>query len=105
MPAAQIGERQVAADLGVEVLGVGVDVAGQVVTATAEAPSGKTKLEFEKKGNLLVSKAQLPAGEGYIVVVQVRTTADAKSKNFRIPLILHTCKGCNNAEYACVCDE
>lgn len=82
-----------------------VDVAGQVVTATAEAPSGKTKLDFEKKGNLLISKAQLPAGEGYIVVVQVRPTADAKSKNFRIPLILHTCKGCNNAEYACVCDE
>jgi len=77
----------------------------QVVTATAEAPSGKAKLEFEKKGNLLVSKAPLPEGEGYQVVVQVKTTADAKAKNFRIPLVLHTCKGCNNAEYACICDE
>ena len=43
--------------------------AGQVVTATAEAPTGKVKLEFEKKGELLVSKAPLPAGEHYTVVV------------------------------------
>ncbi len=77
----------------------------QVVTATAEAPSGKAKIEFEKKGDLLVSKAPLPAGEGYQVVVQVKATADAKAKNFRIPLILHTCKGCSNPEYACICDE
>ena len=77
----------------------------QVVTATAEAPSGKAKLEFEKKGNLLVSKAPLPEGEGYQVVVQVKAGPDAKAKNFRIPLALHTCKGCSNAEYACICDE
>ena len=79
--------------------------AAQTVTATAEAPGGKAKIEFEKKGNLLVSKAPLPAGEGYQVVVQVKATADAKSKNFRIPLVLHTCKGCSNPEYACICDE
>ncbi|HEY1080825.1 MAG TPA: hypothetical protein VGE29_01100 [Prosthecobacter sp.] len=79
--------------------------AAQVVTATAEAPSGKTKLEFEKKGSLLVSKAPLPAGEGYTVVVQVKAGADTKPKNFRIPLVLHICKGCSNAEYACTCDE
>lgn len=79
--------------------------AAQVVTATAEAPAGKKKLEFTKKGGLLVSSAPLPEGEGYQVVVQVKTTADAKSKNFRIPLVLHTCKGCSNPEYACICDE
>ena len=37
----------------------------EVVAATAEAPSGKAKLGFEKKGNLLVSKTPLPAGEHY----------------------------------------
>ena len=79
--------------------------AAQVVTATAEAPGGKTKLEFEKKGNLLVSQAPLPAGEGYTVVVQVKADAETKPKNFRIPLVLHTCKGCSNPEYACICDE
>lgn len=77
----------------------------QVVTATAEAPDGKARLDFEKKGNLLVSKAPLPDGEGYTVVVQVKADAEAKPKNFRIPLVLHTCKGCGNAEYACICDE
>ena len=79
--------------------------AAQVVTATAEAPGAKTKLEFEKKGDLLVSKTPLPAGEGYQVVVQAKTTADAKPKNFRIKLETHECKKCHNPEYACICDE
>ena len=79
--------------------------AAQVVTATAEAPTGKVKLEFEKKGDLLVSKAPLPEGEHYTIVVQVKPSADAKSKNFRIPLDLNICKGCSNPEYACTCDE
>lgn len=80
-------------------------LAAQTVTATAEAPTGKVKLEFEKKGELLVSKTPLPAGEHYTIVVQVKADADAKSKNFRIPLDLSVCKKCNNAEYACICDE
>ena len=79
--------------------------AEQVVTATAEAPTGKVKLEFEKKGDLLVSKTPLPAGEHYTIVVQVKSTPDAKPRNFRIPLDLSVCKGCSNAEYACICDE
>ena len=79
--------------------------ATEIVTATAEAPTGKVKLEFEKKGDLLVSKTPLPEGEHYTVVVQVKTTADAKPKNFRVPLDLSVCKVCGNAEYACICDE
>lgn len=79
--------------------------AAQVITATAEAPAGKTALEFEKKGDLLVSKAPLPAGEHYTVVVQVKTDADAKPKNFRIPMNLTECGKCHNPEYACICDE
>ena len=79
--------------------------AAEIVTATAEAPTGKVKLEFEKKGDLLVSKTPLPEGEHYTIVVQVKATADAKPKNFRVPLDLSICKGCSNAEYACICDE
>jgi len=79
--------------------------ADQVVTATAEAPAGKVKLEFDKKAELLVSKAPLPEGENYTVVVQVKPTADAKPKNFRIPLDLSICKECSNPEYACTCDH
>ena len=79
--------------------------AAQVIIATAEAPGAKTKLEFEKKGDLLVSKTPLPAGVGYQVVVQAKTSADAKEKNFRIKLELHECGKCHNPEYACICDE
>lgn len=77
----------------------------EVITATAEAPGGKAKLEFEKKGDLLVSTTKLPEGEGYQVVLQAKSTPEAKTKNFRIKLELHTCKECGNAEYACTCDE
>lgn len=77
----------------------------QVITVIAEAPSGKVKLTFEKKGELLVSTAPLPEGEGYNVVVQAKENADAKPKNFRIKLELHECEGCQNPEYACTCDE
>jgi len=77
----------------------------EVITATAEAPGGKAKLEFEKTGDLLVSTTKLPEGEGYQVVLQAKSTPEAKTKNFRIKLELHTCKECGNAEYACTCDE
>ncbi|MFO1486371.1 MAG: hypothetical protein U1F71_23615 [Verrucomicrobiaceae bacterium] len=78
---------------------------GEVITAIAEAPTGKTKIEFEKQGDKLVSKTPLPEGEGYQVVLQVKPTPEGKSKNFRIKLILSICEKCHNPEYACICDE
>jgi hypothetical protein len=82
-----------------------VPAGAQTVTAIAEAKGGKAKLEFEKKGDLLVSKTALPEGNGYNVVVQYRPSTDAKPQNFRIPLNTETCGGCNRAEYACTCHE
>lgn len=82
-----------------------VPAGAQSVTAIAEAKTGRKKLEFEKKGDLLVSKSSLPEGNGYTVVVQYRPTADARPKNFRVPLNMETCGGCDRAEYACTCDE
>ena len=49
--------------------------ADQVATATVEAPSGKMKLEFVIKNGSLASTAPLPAGDGYRVVVQLKTSA------------------------------
>lgn len=77
----------------------------EVITATAEAPTGKVKMEFANKDGKLVSTTKLPEGEGYQVVVQAKAAPDAKTKNFRIKLELHTCKECGNPEYACTCDE
>ena len=82
-----------------------VPAAEQTATMIAEAKGGKTKIEFEKKGDLLVSKAPLPEGNDYIVVVQLRAKPDAKPQNFRIKYNATVCEKCKRAEYACICDE
>ena len=75
----------------------------QNVTAIADAKEGKAKLEFEKKGDSLVSKTKLPEGDGYNIVVQFRQTAEAKPQNIRFKLDMNTCGECKHAEYACIC--
>ena len=82
-----------------------VAVAAQTVTVIAEAKDGKKTVEFEKKGDVLVSKSKLPAGGGYNVIVQLKASAEARPQNFRFELDLHTCGGCKRAEYACTCHE
>lgn len=77
----------------------------QSVTAVAETPEGKKKIEFEKKGDALVSKAALPEGKGYTIVLQLKTSADAKMKNFRIPMNTEICGECKHPEYACTCES
>ncbi len=82
-----------------------VPVAAQSVTVIADAKGAKKTIEFEKKGDVLVSKTKLPEGDGYGVVVQIRQTADAKPQNLRFKLETHTCGGCKRAEYSCTCEE
>ncbi len=80
-----------------------VPVSAQTITVIADAKDGKARLEFEKKGEVLVSKTKMPEGEGYNVVVQFKQTAEAKPQNFRFKLDMHTCGECKRAEYACTC--
>jgi hypothetical protein len=75
----------------------------QNVTVIADAKDGKATLQFEKKGDSLVSKTKLPEGDGYNVVVQFKQTPDAKPLNLRFKLDMHTCGECKRAEYACTC--
>ena len=75
----------------------------QVVTAVAEPKNGKVKMEFEKKGDTLVSKTPLPEGDGYNIVVQIKARPDAKPQNFRIKYDIGTCGECKRPEYACTC--
>lgn len=77
----------------------------QSVTAIADAKGGKQKLEFEKKGDSLVSKSKLPEGDGYTVVVQLAAKPGAKPQNFRIKYDENACGGCKRAEYACTCGD
>lgn len=80
-----------------------VAVTTQSVTVQADAKDGKAKLEFEKKGDSLVSKTKLPDGDGYNIVVQFKQTADGKPQNLRFKLDMNTCGECKRAEYACSC--
>jgi hypothetical protein len=75
----------------------------QSVTVIADATKGRATVEFEKKGDSLVSKTRLPEGEGYNVIVQFKQTAEAKPMNIRFKLDLSTCGGCQRHEYACIC--
>ena len=75
----------------------------QAVTVIADAKGGKATLEFEKKGDALVSKTKLPEGDGYNVVVQIKAKTDAKPQNFRLKYDTGTCGECKRAEYACTC--
>jgi hypothetical protein len=77
----------------------------QTATVIASAKGGKATLEFEKKGDSLVSKSKLPEGDGYNVVVQFRQTAEDKPQNFRFKLDMSICGGCKRAEYGCICDH
>ena len=82
-----------------------VAAVAQAVTVIADAKDGKATVEFEKKGDVLVSKTKLPEGDGYNLVVQFKQAADAKPQNFRFKLETAPCAGCKRAEYACTCDE
>ena len=82
-----------------------IPAAAQSVTVIADGKDGKARVEFEKKGDVLVSKSKLPEGDGYTLVVQFKQTADAKPQNFRFKLETHVCGGCKRAEYACTCDD
>lgn len=77
----------------------------QSVIVFAVAKDGRQKLEFVKKGDALVSEAQLPEGDGYNVIVQFRQTASDKPQNLRFKLDMAVCGECKRAEYACICEH
>ena len=80
-------------------------VSDRRVTAIAEAPAGRQKLEFSEQDGALLSTEPLPEGDGYTVVVQVRESETARPKNYRVVLHDEICTECNRAEYACTCEE
>lgn len=79
-----------------------VPAGDQNVVVNTEKEGVKTKIEFEKKGDVLLSKGQFPEGSPNLVV-QFRQTADAKPTNFRFELNEGVCGECKRAEYACIC--
>jgi hypothetical protein len=82
-----------------------IPVGAQTAVIWADAPSGRVKLEMEKKADVLVSKTTLPEGDGYNVMVQLKSTPDAKAQNHKVAFNVEPCTKCNRAEYACICDH
>ena len=62
-----------------------------------------TKLAFAKDGDKLVSDKTIPEGKELPVVVQIKTTPDAKSATAKFSLNLAKCSTCEHLEYACTC--
>lgn len=75
---------------------------GQIVVANADKDGVKTKIEFDKKGDVLVSKEPFPEGAPNLVL-QFKQTENAKPANFRFELNDAICGECQRAEYACIC--
>lgn len=77
----------------------------QVVTLTAGERSAPTKLAFDREGDALISRSALPEGSGYPLVLQIKSTPEAKTDYVRFNLNLSSCPGCNRMEYACTCEH
>jgi hypothetical protein len=80
-------------------------IAEQTVKLTGGSRANPTRMTFEKDGDVLVSDIAFPAGNNLPVVLQIKTSADAKSVIAKFSLNLNDCPGCEYKEYACTCDH
>ena len=77
--------------------------AAQVVTVTMGDRAAPTKLAFTKDGDKLVSDKVIPEGKELPVVLQIKSTPDAKMVSAKFNLNLSPCPDCKVPEYACDC--
>lgn len=78
---------------------------GQVVAVTTGERSAPVKMSFAKTGNVLLSEQTVPEGNNFPVVVQIKTSPDAKATVEKFTLNLSNCPDCKLAEYACICSH
>ncbi len=77
----------------------------QVVSVILGDRSAPTRMTFAKDGDKLISDVAVPEGNNHPTVVQIKTTADAKTVTEKFTLNLSNCPSCDNKEYACICDH
>lgn len=77
----------------------------QSVSATGGDRAQPTKFTFAKADGALVSEQALPAGDAIPLILQIKTSPDAKPVTKRVNLNLANCPGCKLPEYACTCEE
>jgi hypothetical protein len=100
----------VTADRKVKITALGEDgkavaLTGQLVTVTSGDRSNPTRMTFAPVENALVSDVAFPEGNDLPVVVQIKTSADAKSVTEKFNLNLDQCPTCDHKEYACICEH
>ena len=79
--------------------------AAQVVTVTTGERSAPVKMTFAKTETAFLSEQSVPAGNNFPVVIQIKTTPDAKAMVEKFTLNLSNCPDCKHAEYACICSH
>jgi hypothetical protein len=89
-----------------------LDASGKVIVPAAQSASivmgdrsAPTKLAFTKDGDKLVSDKAVPEGKELPVVLQIKTTPEAKAVTTKFNLNMATCPECKLNEYACACDH
>ena len=85
--------------------GKAIAPAEQVVTVTTGERSAPLKMTFTKTETTLLSEQTVPEGNNFPVVVQIKTSPDAKPIVEKFTLNLSTCPDCKYAEYACICSH
>lgn len=85
--------------------GKAIPITEQSVRVTGGDRSNPTRMTFAKEGDVLVSDVAFPEGNDFPVVVQIKSTPDAKSAMEKFNLNLIKCPTCPYKEYACTCDH
>ena len=80
-----------------------IPVADQVVSAIGGDRSAPTKVEFVEDEGRLISTAALPEIKRMPIILQIKTTPDAKPVRETFYLNMSGCPSCEYKEYACIC--
>ena len=83
--------------------GKAIPIAEQSVKVTGGDRANPTRMTLTKVGDVLVSDVAFPEGNDFPVVVQIKTTPEAKTVMEKFNLNLNDCPTCEYAEYACTC--
>ena len=77
----------------------------QIITAVGGDRANPTKLAFTKEGDSFISDKALPDAKEQPIVLQVKTSKDAKTVTEKFNVNLAECPECKHKEYACVCEH
>ena len=80
-----------------------IQPSSQLFSLIAGSGSRRTKLKFEKLGNVLISNEVLPKGNRIPVILNIQASPGSKKILKNIQLSLRECTSCSYKRYACVC--